>query len=297
MIHADAPEAAGLNVWQKFVRGPYAVTLTHGSALLMTVALFAGLWYMPFWLAFVPGVFLAHRIGIVVHEYIHRIPFRRYRYNLWVLSFFDSLFLMFGLLELFRGTHLAHHRWLNREGDPGYQTARAERPSNRLLGVLYVLEAVQHFEYFLQTFSGKHPYVRPRRIALGAALSVGWISIWVLVGRPDMIFKIIALTLYTTLVPISMRGAVEHHGLPGDEGFSNEYKVLIPMFNLNRHQHHHQEPRVPWYLLEFRTPKPLDTWHYFTHWFHVYLKRDYVLMRPMESAVADDPQRSTSASK
>jgi hypothetical protein len=96
-----------------------------------------------------------------------------------------------------------------------------------------------------------------------------------------MIGKILLLTAFNTLVPVSLRGALEHHSHPGDTAFANEYRVVIPLFNLNRHVHHHEDPRCPWYLLQYRTEKPLWTLHYITHWFHVYVLRDYVLMRPM----------------
>ncbi len=43
-----------------------------------------------------------------------------------------------------------------------------------------------------------------------------------------------------------------------------------------------REPCRPWYLLDFRTPQPLTTWNYFTHWVHVCVRRDYLLMQPME---------------
>ena len=87
--------------------------------------------------------------------------------------------------------------------------------------------------------------------------------------------------LGTTLVPISLRGAIEHHSHRGDPGFANEYRVWIPLFNLNRHVHHHEEPTVPWYLLEYRTHNPLHEWNYVTHWVNVYLRREFVLMQPM----------------
>ena len=270
-----------LGAWREFLLGPYAVVLTHGSLILLTVAHLAALWYLPFWLILVPAVILTHRIGVLLHEYIHGIPFRPYRHNLWVLSFYDGLFLMFGTLELFRGTHLTHHKWLNTEGDPAFQTAHAERPSNRVLGWLWSLEATQHGIYLLESLRGRRRYVRPKRIALGVALSVIWLLFWLQIGRGDMALKIAALTIYTTMVPVSLRGAIEHHSDPDDPAFSNEYRVLIPLFNLNKHLHHHERPNRPWYLLEFRTPKPLNSWYYFTHWFHAYIKKDYVLMKPM----------------
>jgi hypothetical protein len=268
-------------MWRTFLRSPHAAWLTHGSVIVMTVAYFALLLEVPFWLAFVPAVILAHRIGVMMHEYIHGVPFRRYRDGLAVLSFFDGLLLMFGLLELFRGTHLSHHRWLNREGDSGFKKANEPLRTNRLVAALAALEVTQHLKFYVEAFGGKHPFVRPRRIGFGFLLSVVWVMFWIQVGRPDILWKLIAVAAFTTAVPVSLRGAIEHHSRPGDPGFANEYRVLIPLFNLNRHVHHHEEPRRPWYLLEYRTPRPLAAWNYFAHWFRVYISKDLTLMQPM----------------
>ena len=116
-------------------------------------------------------------------------------------------------------------------------------------------------------------------------------------GRPDMVWKILLISVFTTAVPVSLRGAIEHHSQPGDPGFANDYRTVIPLFNLNRHIHHHEDPRCPWYLLEFRQEPPLPAGHYFTHWFGVYWRRELVLMQPQrraavhrEGADADNPE-------
>jgi fatty acid desaturase len=259
--------------------GRRAPLLTHASLVVLTMAFFGLLLWLPFWVAFVPCAIIEHRIGVLLHEYIHGIPFRRYRSNLRVLTVFDGLFLMFGLLELFRGTHLAHHRWLNTEKDPASQAARGVARS--WLARIAALEAVQHLIYLIDAFRGRHRDVRPSRVAFGVMLSSLGVMAWFLVGLPGMAWRIVALTAYNTLVPVSLRGAIEHHSYPGDPAFANEYRVVIPLFNLNKHVHHHEDPRCPWYLLEYRTSRPLWTLHYLTHWFRVYVVRDYVLMRPM----------------
>ena len=275
---------ASLSRWQRFLRSRYAPLLTHGSLVLLTATVFALLLRLPFWLAFLPGAIIHHRIGVLLHEYIHGIPFIRYRHNLWVLSFFDGLMLMFGLMDLFRGTHLAHHRWLNTEKDPAF-SAKVQKLSRRgLAGWFSALEGVQHLLYLIESFRGRHPYIVPSRIALGALLSTASIGFWASIGRLDMVGKLFLLTAFNTLGPVSLRGALEHHSDPRDPAFANEYRVLIPLFNLNRHVHHHEDPRCPWYLLQYRTAKPLWTLHYLTHWSRVYVTRDYVLMRPMPAA-------------
>ncbi|MBI3876030.1 MAG: fatty acid desaturase [Verrucomicrobia bacterium] len=280
------------HAWQNFLRSHWSPWLTHGSVILMTAAYFGLLLSVPFWLAFIPGALLAHRIGVMLHEYIHGIPFQRYRDCLAVLSFFDGLMMMFGLMELFRGTHLSHHRWLNSDGDSGFKQANEARSGNRLVAALADLEMTQHLKFYIEALKGKHSFVRGHRIALAAALSLIWIVFWIQLGRPDIVWKLIAIAAFTTAVPVSLRGAIEHHSRPGDAGFANEYRVFIPLFNLNRHVHHHEEPRCPWYLLQFRTPRPLGEWNYFTHWFRVYIRKDFVLMRPPSDSTRISAERT-----
>ncbi len=270
--------------WQRFLHSRNAVWLTHGSLVLLASVEFLLLLKVPFWLAFVPCALIHHRIGVLLHEYMHGIPFERYRHNLWVLSFFDGLMLMFGSLDLFRGTHLAHHRWLNTENDPAFTAKTSASARSGVAGSLGALEGFQYVAYLAEAFRGRHPYVVRSRILLGMALSAAWIGFWAWTGRGDVVWKILGLTAFNMLGPVSLRGAIEHHSRPDDPEFANEYRVWIPLFNLNRHVHHHEDPRCPWYLLEFRTGTPLRTIHYLTHWFHAYVWRDYVLMQPMPAA-------------
>jgi hypothetical protein len=143
--------------------------------------------------------------------------------------------LMFGLLELFRATHLSHHRWLNSPGDSAHDNQNQKTDSTRVKGVLASLEVTQHLKFYWEALHGLHAYAKPRRIAFCAALTGAWIIFWFVIGRPDMVWKLMALTAFTTTVPVSLRGAIEHHGEPGAGGFANEYRTLIPLFNLNRH--------------------------------------------------------------
>ncbi len=259
---------------------------------MLSAALWLLLWFAPFWIAFVPGVVIAHRIGVLLHEYLHGIPFRNYRDNLAVYGFFDGATLMFGLMELFRGTHLTHHRWLNADGDNAMRSAETSRCRNRLLSWLVATEAVQHLLFLWDALRGRQPVVRLSRVAFGAVFSTLCVVGWWQIGRGDIVLTLMAVNVFTALVPASLRGAVEHHAPPGEPGFANEYHVWIPLFNLNRHVHHHEDMRCPWYLLKFRTPEPLSRRHYFTHWFRVYVRRDYVLMRPMSANDLRQPEVS-----
>lgn len=181
---------------------------------------------------------------------------------------------------LFRGTHLEHHRWLNSDGDPARASAeRVEKlPSWRRR--LVSLELVQHVGYLTELARGKHPLVKRVDVALAFVLSVAHMFVWIAVGRADVALLGVLVVAFTTLVPVSLRGAIEHHGPSDCTRSANEYRVLIPLLRLNRHVHHHEAPSVPWYRLEWRTPQPLP-WHaYFTHWYRVYVSREYVQLDP-----------------
>jgi len=233
-----------------FLQSRHAAWITHGCLLCLTGVYFCLLIFAPFWLAFPVGVLIAHRIGVLLHDYLHGIPFRKYRDNLAVVSIYDGLLLMFGTLEMFRATHLAHHRWLNTARDPACEIANRPK-ATRLQDTLAAPEVVQYLAYFRDVLRGRKPYVRRDRVLKGALLSVATIVVCWLSGRPDVVWKMMAIDLFTIGVPVSLRGAVEHHARSGDLGFANEYRVRIPLFNINRHIHHHEDPTVPWYRLQF----------------------------------------------
>ena len=283
-LSTPQPNLAPSGMWDRFLQSRFAPWLTHGSLAALSAALWLLLWFAPCWIAFVPGVLLAHRIGILLHEYLHGIPLRNYRDNLAVYGFFDGAMLMFGLMELFRGTHLTHHRWLNADGDNAIRSAETSRCRNRWFRWLVATEAVQHLLFLWDALRGRQSVVRLSRVAFGAVFSTLCVIGWCQVGRSDIVLTLIVVNVFTALVPASLRGAVEHHAPPGEPGFANEYRVWIPLFNLNRHVHHHEDMRCPWYLLTYRTPEPLSPRHYFTHWFRVYVRRDFVLMRPMSAS-------------
>ena len=305
------PEADGqlLGVqiaWRRVATSRWAPLLTHVSLALCTAAMFAMLLRAPLWVAIVPCAILEHRIGILLHEYIHGIPFKRRAHNLAVITFYDGLMICFGLLELFRNSHLTHHRWLNTERDPAWIERAEDVPSERTdddadgkrasdgrvaadpgarswIAVLASLELPQHVAYLWSALGGTKIRVSRLRVLLGALMSVGWIVFWSAIGRGWMGPVLVGLVCFTAAVPSSLRGAVEHHSFPGDPRFSNEYRTRIPLFTLNRHIHHHIDTGCPWYRLRFITPRPLPARCFVTHWFEVYVRRRYAMMAPMRS--------------
>jgi fatty acid desaturase len=234
-------------------------------------------------------VSIHHRIGIVLHEYMHGIPLRRYADNLAVFSAVNGLLATFGLLEVFRGNHLAHHRWLNTDKDPGYWSADALKPrAERRQGALGFLSGLlmadhgplMYVKLLFRAVSGEHPYIRPRRIVLEVFLSAAVVTAWALAGYARV--PAMLLMLHILVVPAGMcRGAMEHTSHSHDDHFANEYRVWLPMFNMNRHIDHHMNPTTPWYRLRFRTERPQATVEYWTHWYRTFIRRELVFMKPM----------------
>lgn len=261
----------------------HAPWLTHGGLLLLVGAYGWLLVAVPFWVAFVPAVIVAHRIGTLLHEYIHGIPFRRYRDNHAIVTAVDGLLLTFGAMEMFRVDHLQHHKWLNTDHDHASATV-AKTGQSKLRNILAGVSFLQYLLGLWDTVLGRRPQVSRPRMLLSALLSAAMIVAWNVGGHGDVVGKIFLVTVVTMLGPVSLRAAIEHHNAPAAEGFANEYRVVVPLFNLNRHVHHHEDPTLPWYLLEWRTPRPLPRLHYLTTWFRVYVTREYRLMRPMRAS-------------
>ncbi|MHB1069065.1 MAG: fatty acid desaturase [Gemmatimonadaceae bacterium] len=261
----------------------HASWLTHGSMLLLVSAYGWLLVAVPFGVAFVPAVIVAHRIGTLLHEYIHGIPCRRYRDNHAVVTAVDGLLLTFGTMEMFRVDHLQHHKWLNTDDDHASATV-AKTGQSKLRSILAGVSFLQYLLGLWDTVLGRRPQVSRPRMLLSALLSAAMIVAWNVGGHGDVVAKIFLVTVVTMLGPVSLRAAIEHHNAPAAEGFANEYRVVVPLFNLNRHIHHHEDPTLPWYLLEWRTPRPLQRLHYLTTWFRVYVTREYRLMRPMRAS-------------
>lgn len=273
-----SPLPAPRSPLQRLLRSRVAAWLTHVSLLALTAGYFALLWYLPLWVAFVPCVFIAHRIGVMLHEYFHGIALGTYRDNHAVVTLWDALMMTFGVLEVARGMHLAHHKWLNVEAPHNEHTHTHLRKGFNFAAAF---DAVRHVGWLFDGLRGKKPFVNGLRIVLGFLGSVAVVSAWIAIGHGDMVWRSLLVMGYTVLVPITLRGAIEHASEPGDPGFANEYRTYVPLFNINRHIHHHEDPTVPWYLLRWRSRNPLPAMNYITHWFGLYLRRTLVQMQPM----------------
>jgi fatty acid desaturase len=267
--------------------GPY---VTHGSLIAATILLYGLVLRFGWSPMIIVCAVLQHRIGILLHEYIHGIPLRLQQHNQLVLSLYDPLMCAFGLLQVFRGSHLAHHRWLNTERDPAYQSAQ-RTVGQGSLGLLGALELPQHFQYLRDALAGRQAFARRDRLVFGFVASLAWVAGWVALGLGRVPLTIALLSIYNAVVSSSLRGAVEHQSLESDPMFANEYRSVVPLFNINRHIHHHRDPRCPWYRLQF-VGRPLPAHAFFTHWWRTYVTKQYVLMRPQPRRAKAEPMAS-----
>lgn len=262
-------------------RMSFGPLLTHAPLVALTCLQYALLAWWPSWLILIPAVMIQHRIGILLHEYIHCIPFRRNTHNWGLLWGWDILLLGFGLLEVFRCSHLAHHRWLNTDRDPAFQTEQRLEPLRGLPRVLASLELVDQFLLIRANLRDNVLGIRFGRVALGFAASVVWLVALLWLGGGMIVLGLLVSTAGASLLASSFRGAVEHHGAPGESHSTNEYRAFF-LFNMNRHRHHHAQPALPWYALRFQTPRPLGMLTYWTHWYRTYLRRQYRLLKPAQ---------------
>ncbi len=273
----------------RFLESAYAPLITHG---LLASTLAAEYWMilrLPLWAALAPCVLLQHRIGILLHDYVHGSPFRRYRHSLWVLTAVDSLLLNFGAFEVFRGTHLAHHRWMNTPQDPGFWVEPPDPPKSALIPALWRFfqtlrgDVSLYFRFLRQPNHPHYTYVKGFRVALAFGLSAAWLVLLAMTGLDRVAVALVVIQV-CLIPPLVLRAAIEHSSWHGDSRFANEYHVYLPLMNRNRHVHHHLEPARPWYLLRFVTPDPLPPLSYWKHWRHVFIARDYTLMQPLRGS-------------
>ena len=263
-----------------FLHSRSAQVLTHGSLVVLTVTYFGLLLYLPLWIAFAPCAYLLHNIGILLHEYFHGSGFRRYRDNHRVVTLWDGIIMTFGTVEVMRGMHLSHHKWLNKPA-PGHSPLLKASAGPRRFTVLAGFDAVRYVSQVADGLRGRMPFIKSGRIVAGFALSLLSVVTWTVMGHGDIVWRSLLVTLFTIAVPVSLRGAIEHASHPGDPGFANEYRTLLPHFNVNRHIHHHMDSTVPWYRLQWRTSRPLAPVNYFTYWFRLHVTRTLVPMQPM----------------
>ncbi len=241
---------------RRFLHSRYAVLLTHGSLTVLTGALFALLWFGRFWVVFFPCVILGHRIGILLHEYMHGIPFQRLPYQSPGRELLGRLVADVRALGALpgdapRAPQVDEHRAGSGVRDREVVALSGSRPGPALeprrRPVFSLPVPVVPWATSVRTPAPNRPWSRSL-VGLDRFWDTDRASRHRAEGAGDL-----------HLHDHDPRGAVEHHSYRGDQAFSNEYRVLIPLFNLNKHHHHHEEPRRPWYLLDFRTPQPLTT--------------------------------------
>ena len=191
----------------------HASILTHLSLMTLLVLEFGFLLALPLWIAFLPCLVLHHRIGILLHEYMHGIPLTRYQHNLWVLSLVNGFLMTFGVMEVFRGNHLAHHRWLNTEKDPGFWRARStgRQEAGGWWHTVRDIARGRHGPFMhLKLLYGSakaHPYIKRRRVVAEIAVSSVALASWLAMDLPLVPLSVAALHL-AVIPPAAFRGAL-----------------------------------------------------------------------------------------
>ncbi len=243
-ILARHPSVRGLH-------GPYRASQAAIVALVVAqVALagYAGRCSWPAWLAlsFGGGAFLAHALGVLIHEATHNLVARGSLQNkVWLLV--ANLPLVAPAAVEFRVQHLLHHRHL---GDVDGRDTQA--PTRREIAWVGNSAWRKLGSFTLGRFFYK---ARPaNHVPVDALLVMNWVVqiaatgvlLW-LVGWKGVLFLVLSALLAFGPHPLGARRLSEHLPVRADQPSVSYYGPLNWLsFNVGYHVEHHDFPAVAW---------------------------------------------------
>lgn len=185
-------------------------------------------WLVPF-TAIIVGS-RQHALAVLMHETIHQRVFR----GLWLTPALGRLcaWSLFISWSSFRENHLAHHRFVNSEGDPDLQFKMQARPLDwtfpktspalamllfkDLFGYGLVMNARRMFRYHGARSTGaiRNFGTLPDKLLTRVLFTVCFIAIWVFAADLTGFLVIWVLPLFTTLPwMLRVRSVAEHFNL------------------------------------------------------------------------------------
>lgn len=245
--------------------------------VLVAATIYAGFglvtWFhetLPWWALGAAGAYLVAWHGSLQHEVVHGHPTRWRGLNLMLVLPAPALWLPF---ELYRSSHLAHHRapaLADPAGDPESFYARADgtvarsrvlrtlaAAHNTLAGRLVlgpiVLFAGSLADGARRIGRGDRPAVRAWSVhLLGCAIVLVWV-----VGICEMSpWLYLAAFVYPGTALTLLRSFAEHEASmdPGGRTAVVEAETLLALVFLNNNLHtvHHAHPALPWYRIPER---------------------------------------------
>lgn len=232
--HPAVRALIGRNPWSALL-----VVAVVALQLSLSVALSTQPWWVVLLAAYLVGSFIAHALGVLIHEATHDLIFASPLANRWV-AMLANVPLVFPAAMDFREKHLKHHAHL---GEPdGADT-----------------QAPKEWEFRLAT--------TPARTLLWLAIGPVWAwparSRWVALNAAVQLMGVLPFSLafgWRALVflgasgifafaphPVGVRRYGEHLTLKEDQPTCSYYGPLNWLsLNVGYHVEHHDLPNVPW---------------------------------------------------
>ncbi len=203
-------------------------------------------WLTVLAVAFGLGAFIAHALGVLIHEGTHNLVARGTRANkLWMLV--ANLPLIAPAAIEFRAQHLLHHKFLG-EVD-GRDTQAPSRAEITFVGAspLRKLASFSLGRFFYRARPANHvPRDRFLWLNWGAQLIATLVLFW-LVGAKGLFFLGISGLLAFGPHPLGARRLSEHFAMRADQPSVSYYGILNRVaFDVGYHVEHHDFPAIPW---------------------------------------------------
>ena len=92
------------------------------------------------------------------NEYFHGIALDRYRDNHAVVTLWDGIMMTLGVMEVVRGMHLSHHRWLHVQAPDHVQAyVHDEKHAHGIFSFAAAFDAARHLSWLADGLRGKKP--------------------------------------------------------------------------------------------------------------------------------------------
>ncbi len=236
--HPEARALMGPNPWT-------ALVIVALAALQLTMAyLTASLpWWAVLALAWGVGAFVAHAIGVLVHDAAHDLVFRSPTANR-LIAIFANLPLLFPAAIDFREKHLLHHAHLGEPDGTDTQAPKKwdfEFATTRLR--TFVWHIIAPMVVTAKSDSAPSKWVWANIVAN----LIGSTAILLLLGFKPFAFLGAAGLLAFAHHPVGVRRYGEHLALKEGQPTVSYYGPLNWLsFDVGYHVEHHDLPNVPW---------------------------------------------------
>ncbi len=236
--YPEARELMGPNPWT-------ALIITLMVALHVTLA--ALVTQLPWWavvvLAWSVGTFVAHAIGVLIHDAAHDLVFRSPVLNR-LIAIFANLPLLFPAAMDFRHKHLLHHAHL---GEPDGTDTQAPGEWDFAFATSRLRTAVWHVigpMVVTMKSSDKPTAWVWLNIAANVVCSA---ALFMLLGWKGFVFLGISGLVAFGHHPVGVRRYGEHLTLREGQPTVSYYGPLnLLSFDVGYHVEHHDLPNVPW---------------------------------------------------